>query len=160
MTTNWRGIITQGIVAGLLGFAAVALVFALVNLGAGRSPFYSAAVLGSTLFYGVTDPALVRVTPATVLAYNGLHLVVFLGFGILAAALAALADRGWQLWFVALFFFIFVSFHLIAAVQGLAAPMRSALSDTMVWGAGLVASVAMALYIVRGHPGMRSAQPW
>jgi hypothetical protein len=160
MTTKWRGIIKQGIVAGLLGFGAGAVVFALVNLGAGRSPLYSAAALGGALFYGVTDPAQVSVTLGAVLAYSALHLAVFITFGVLAAALATLADRGWQIWFVALFFFIFFSFHLVAAVQGLATPMRSVLSGAMVWGAGLAASLLMAGYLLRVHPRMRSAQSW
>lgn len=131
-----------------------------MNLGAGRSPLYSAAVLGEALFYGVADPDLVSVRPGAVLAYSAMHLAVFFAFGVVAAALATLADRGWQLWFVALFFFIFVSFHLLAAVQGLAAPMRSVLSGAMVWGAGLVASFLMAGYLIRVHPRLRAAQSW
>lgn len=102
-------------------------MFALVNLGAGRSPWYSAVVLGGALFHGVADPAVISVTPSAVLSYSALHLGVFVAFGLLAAELATLADRGWQLWFVAVFFFIFVSFHMLAAVQALAAPMRSVL---------------------------------
>ena len=74
------------------------------------------------MFYDVADPALVAVTPSAVLAYSAVHLGVFFAFGVLAAELATLADRGWQLWFVSLFFFILVSFHILAAVQGLAAP--------------------------------------
>jgi hypothetical protein len=150
----------QALMAGAIGFAAVAVVFAVGNLVAGRSPFYSAALLGGALFFGVSDPARVSLAPAAILAYSALHLAVFIAFGAIAAALARLADRGWQLWFVALFFFIFVTFHLVAAVQGLAAPMRSVLPDAMVWGAGLAASVLMAAYLIRAHPRLRSAQPW
>jgi hypothetical protein len=160
MTTKWGAIVRQGFVAGVLGFAVVALVFAIANVVAGRSPLYSAALLGSALFGGITDPALVTVTPAAVLAYSAVHLAVFVAFGVLGAALANLADRGWQLWFVALFFFIFMSFHLVAAVQGLAEPMRSVMSGAMVWGAGFAASLVMALYLAFRHPRMRAAQAW
>jgi hypothetical protein len=160
MSTKSRRILKEGLVAGLIGFAAVAIVFAVVNLGAGRSPLYSAAVLGEALFYDVSEPDLVSVKPGAVLAYSVLHLAVFVAFGVLAAALATLADRGWQLWFVALFFFVFFSFHMVAAVQGLAAPMRSLLSGPMIWGAGLAASFLMAGYLVRAHPRLRAAQSW
>jgi hypothetical protein len=95
-----------------------------------------------------------------VLVYNGLHLVVFLAFGVAAAALAALADRGQQLWYVALFFFIFISFHLEAAVQIFAAPMRAVLSDAVVWGAGIAASAAMLGYLLWRHPRVRAKQGW
>jgi hypothetical protein len=160
MSTKWREILKQGLIAGLIGFGAVAIVFAVVNVGAGRSPWYTAAVLGDALFHGVTDPDLVSVRAAAVLSYSALHLAVFVAFGVVAAALATLADRGWQLWFVALFFFIFFSFHMIAAVQGLAAPVRSMLSGTMVWIAGLVASLLMGGYLIQAHPRLRATQSW
>ena len=71
-------VLKQGTVAGLMGYLVVATVFALANVATGQSPFQTAAVLGATLFYGVTDPAAVTVTPAYLFAFNGLHLVTFL----------------------------------------------------------------------------------
>jgi hypothetical protein len=160
MRTTWLRTIIQGVVAGAIGFLVVALVFAVANVSTGRSPLYTAALLGATLFHGATDPAQVAVTPANVLAYTGLHLSVFLAFGVLTSALAVLADRGWQLWFVALFFLIFMSFHLEGAVQLLAAPMRPMLSEFAIWGAGIAASAAMALYLLWVHPRIRARQSW
>lgn len=160
MNGTWRRVIGQGLVAGFIGFVTVAVVFAVVNVGMGRSPFHTSALLGAALFYGATDPAQVAVTPAPVLSYNGLHLLVFLAFGIVAAGLAGMADRGQQLWYVALFFFIFLSFHLEGAVQLFAAPMRPVLSDTAIWGAGIAAAAAMAAYLLWRHPKIRARQPW
>lgn len=158
--TGRRETVAQGILAGLIGFATVVIVLAIVNLLAGQSPFYTAALLGNALFYGVEDPLLASVSSAPILAYSVLHLIVFILFGILAAALAALADRGWQLWFVALFFFILFSFHLYAAVQGIAIPMRAALSGATIWAAGAAASLMMAWYLIRAHPRIRATQSW
>lgn len=159
MTTRSE-IVEQGLVAGVIGFATVATVMAVANVMAGRSPFYTAALLGGALFYGVTDPSQVTISAGPVFAYNGLHLMVFIGFGMVAAALATLADRGWQLWFIALFFFIFLSFHLFAVVQGIATPLRESLSAGLVWGAGTVASILMAWYLIRVHPRLREVQQW
>jgi hypothetical protein len=78
-------------------------------------------------FYGVQDPLFGSVSIGAVLGDSVVHLIVFLVFGMAAAALASLADRGWQLWFVALFFFIFITVHLYAAAQVIAARMREAL---------------------------------
>jgi hypothetical protein len=155
-----RHILREGLMTGLIGFAAVLVIFAVVNVAADRSPLLTAAMLGSALWYGVTDPAMVTLAPGPILAYSVTHLAVFLLFGTLAAALATLADRGQQLWYVALFVFIFVAFHLFAVAQGIAVPMRAELSGTMVWPAGIVASLLMAWYIVRVHPRMRSPQAW
>jgi len=158
--SKWGRTIEQGLLAGLIGFGTIAGVFAIVDLVSGRSPFYTAAVLGNALFYGVQDPSFVTVSIGAVLGYSMVHLVVFLVFGMAAAALATLADRGLQLWFVALFFFIFISFHLYAAAQAVAAPMREALPGALVWGAGVAASLVMAAYLIRVHPRMRAMQPW
>lgn len=153
-------ILRQGAVAGMLGYLIVAGIFAIANVLAGQSPFRTAAELGAALFYGARDPSQVAVTPAYVFAYNGAHLVVFLAFGFAAAWLASLADRGSQLWYVALFLFLFVAFHLIGGVQALAVPMQTALSAPMIWVAGFAAAVAMAAYLVWMHPALRTAQRW
>ncbi len=62
MITNWRRTLSQGLIAGVIGFATVASVFAVANIAGGRSPFYSANVLGSVLFYDVMEPASMPVT--------------------------------------------------------------------------------------------------
>lgn len=160
MKATWRRTISQGLVAGIIGFVTVAAVFAVANIIAGRSVFYTSALLGATLFYGATDPTQVVVTPANVLAYNGLHLIVFVAFGVLAAALAAIADRGAQLWYVSLFFFVFFTFHLAGAVQSFAEPMRAALSDVAIWGAAIAAGAAMLAFLLWQHPRIRSRQAW
>jgi hypothetical protein len=159
-STRWRDVVTKGIIDGIIGFTAVAVVFIVADTARGRPPLYTAALLGAAVFYGATDPARIVVSAAPVLSYTLLHLAVFLAFGILASALAALADRGWQLWFVSLFLFIFISYHLTAAVQLFAAPMQAMVSPVEIWSAGLVASAAMAAYLVRVHPRMRAAQAW
>lgn len=160
MRATGRNAISHGFVAGLIGFAAVAAVFAAANIVAGRSPLYTAALLGASLSRAVTDPAQLPVTAMNVLAYTGLHLAVFLALGVAASALAVMADQGWQLWFVALFFFIFITFHLIAAVQVLAAPVQSVMPAVEIWGAGLAASAAMGAYLAWVHPRLRARQAW
>jgi hypothetical protein len=160
MKSTWQDTLRQGVLAGLIGYAATAIMFAIANVLAGRSPFYTAAVLGASLAYGIEDPSQVVVTPGYVLAYNGTHLIVFLGLGLLGAWLARIADRGAHLWFVGLFFFIFVSFHLIAVVQVLAVPMQAVISDAAIWLAGITAGLLMAAYLLKVHPAIRAQQAW
>jgi hypothetical protein len=112
------------------------------------------------MFSDVSDPAQVAVPPAYVLAYNGAHLLVFLRLGMIASLLARLADRGRQLWYVATFVFIFVTFHAIGFVQGLSAEMRGLLSANTIRIGGLLASAAMGADLVRAHPQLRRAQRW
>ena len=156
---SWPRVLKQGAVAGLIGFATVALLLAIVNVIGGHSPVSTASALGAAL-HGVSDPAMAPIAIGYIVTYTAVHLAVFISLGVFAAALATLADRGWQLWFVSLFFFLFVSFHLYAAVQTLGAPMRSVLPDVLVWVVGVAASLMMALYLLRVHPRLRAAQQW
>ena len=49
-------IVREGFIAGLIGATLVATWFLLVDLVAGR-PFFTPAMLGDALFWGVRDPA-------------------------------------------------------------------------------------------------------
>ena len=160
MKTSWQDTLQQGLVAGLIGYATVGLVFGLVDVIQGHSPFYTAAVLGATLFYGIQDPIQVTVAAPYVFAYSGFHLLLFLVLGMAGAWLADLAELGEQLWFVGLFFFIFVAFHIFGAVQAMAAPVQAALSPVAIWLGGTLASVLMAAYLLWEHPLIRKAQAW
>jgi len=160
MRSKWLELLREGLVAGVIGYAATVVLYAIANVMTGRPVFHTAAVLGAALIYGVRDPLQVVVTPAYVLAYNGVHLMVFLALGIVGAALARLADRGAQLWYVGLFFFIFISFHLIATVQVVAYPMRSLINDAALWIAGITAGLLMVASLLKAHPAIRASQPW
>lgn len=153
-------VLGQGVVAGLIGYATVALVFAVANVLAGRSVFYTAALLGASLFYGVRDPAQVAVSAPYVFAYNGAHLVVFLGFGIVSAWMAWLAERVTQLWYVGLVMFFFVAFHIVAAMQAIAIPMQQAISGPAIWASGSAAALLMAAYLLYVHPRIRAGESW
>ena len=160
MRAKWSETVFQGLVAGFIGYLTVAIVFAIANVIVGRSPFHTAAIMGASLFYGIDDPARVEMLPQYVFAFNGAHLLAFLVFGVAGSALAALADRGMQLWYVATFFFIFIAFHLIAMAQALAMPMRTMVPDLAIWLAGIGAAVLMGWYLFRVHPRMHAPQPW
>ena len=89
MPTPRSTIVREGLIAGILGYAAVAIVFVILNVSQGLSPVHTADVLGRALLGGAMDP----VGPwGAVLAFNALHLLVSLGLGVVAAALAYRAE--------------------------------------------------------------------
>ncbi len=94
------------------------------------------------------------------LDYSAVRLAVLIAFGFTAALLARLADQGRQRLYVALFVFLFVGFHLFAAVQALSIPSVAAIPQPMLWIAGLAASAFMVWYFLLFHPGIRQAQSW
>lgn len=146
----------QGVVAGLIGYATVVIFFAIVNAMAGRSPFYTAALMGGALFYGARDLAGVVVWPGPVLAYNGFHMIVFLALGIFASWLARFAERGPHLWYVGMVFYIFVAFHIFGAVFSLPAPLRDVMLGWSTLISGVLASLAMAVFLLVLHPRLRA----
>lgn len=155
MKTRNEQLLTQGLVTGLIGYATVVLFFLVLNLLAGRSPFYTAALLGETLFYGVRDPAAVVVWAGPVIAYNGLHLLLFLALGLLTAWLARLSERGPEFWYLSIIAFLFVVFHMYGALLLLTEPFREVFPVWQSFLAGALASVAMGLYLVWARPDLR-----
>lgn len=152
-TTNRA--LTGGLYAGLLGYVVVVVVLALVNLLAGRSPFYTAALFGSALFYGLRDPAALVVTPGAVLTYNMVHALAFLVLGELASWLVTEAERFPVLRYAVLLTLIFVAVHVYGILFLFAHPL---LADSAWWqlgAASVLAAAAMGAYLLWAHPGLR-----
>lgn len=146
----------RGLIAGVIGYAAVALFFAIVNSIEGRSPFFTAAFLGGALFYGVNDPMRTVVWPGAVLAYNGVHLLMFIALGMIASWLADLADRGPQLWYVAAILYAFVIFHLYGFVLLVTGGVQSVIPVWTTMAATILAGAGMFAYLLWVHPRFRA----
>jgi hypothetical protein len=156
MNTERGRIYWQGLLAGLIGYATVAIALAIANVVLGKSPFHTAALLGNAIFYGLTDPSQSRVWAGPVLAYNGLHLLVFLGIGLVAAWLAHLSERGPHFWYIGAVLMLFLAFHILGAFLLIDERVRPALSPWEILAAGFVAMCTMTVYLVAVHPRLRS----
>jgi hypothetical protein len=152
MRAETPSVLTGGMYAGLMGYGTVVLVQALTNVVAGLSPFHTAALLGSVLFYGLDDPAALVVAPGPVLAYNMIHLLVFLAFGILASWLVAQAEAYPILRYVVLFTLVFVAFHLYGGMLLLVHPLVGRSAAWRIGVPGVVAAVVMGAYLLWAHP--------
>lgn len=87
-----KQLVLDGFIAGLLGYAAVVLLFAFVNLASMRGIFATPEALGRAIL-GTTDRAAgPGGAMAPILAFNGLHLLVSLALGMLVAFLAEQAE--------------------------------------------------------------------
>jgi hypothetical protein len=137
-------LLMQGLVAGLIGYLVVVVFFFILNLIAGKSPFYTAALLGGVIFYGVGDPASVKVWAGPIIAYNGLHLVIFLVLGVVAAWLAELSERGPEFWYISILVFLFIGFHIYGALLLLTEPFREVFPVWQSFLAGALSSIANA----------------
>src|SRR5207247_11238828 len=75
----------DGIIAGLIGAAIVAVWFLIYDAARGY-PLRTPALLGAAAIQGVRDPGTVAVSPTLVAQYTVLHGLVFALCGIVAAA--------------------------------------------------------------------------
>lgn len=155
MTEARKEVIWQGLIAGFIGYATVALAVGIGDVIQGRSFFYTVSLLGGWLFYDQNDPTNVLIWPGAVFAYNGLHLVTFLAFGLMGSWLANVAERGPLFWYGSLVLYLMVFIHLYAGVVQMTAPMRAGISLLQVTVPSLLAVVLMSAYLLRMHPLLR-----
>ena len=149
-----RRIVQEGFVAGLIGAGAVAIWFLVVDVIAGRA-FFTPAMLGSAVFFGLRDPSLVVISFPTVITYSMLHMVAFLTVGSLAAFLVAEAEEvPHMVWFLVVLFIAFeFGFYIVLAVGF--TPLLQALAWINVAIGNFIAAVGMGYYLWRAHPELQ-----
>jgi hypothetical protein len=155
-STEISGVYVEGVVAGLIGAATIALWFFILDLYNGR-PFYTPNVLGAamSLSGAVRDSATVPISMELVLFYSWIHALVFCVIGGLAAKLLSLAERDLHFGFGILLLFVIFEFGFVAAAMIFAEPILRALAWPAVLVGNLLAAAAMALYFWRHHPKLR-----
>jgi hypothetical protein len=145
-----RSVLREGIVAGLIGAAVVALWFFAFDLLRGR-PFLTPTLLGSFVFFGVNTPVGLEPALGPILGYTVLHGLAFVAFGVVAATMMAMSEREPALFvaFVILFAAFEVFFFGVLSVVG--PGMQAALVWWAVLVGNLLASVAMLWFLFRAH---------
>ncbi len=150
-----RRVLREGLVAGLIGYAIVALFFLAMNVVQGRPPFETAEFIGRALFYGGAG-AETTGQAGPILAYNGVHLLLFIAFGVFTAWLVAKSEQGPQLWYLALTVHVFVLAHMLGGLLVFVDLLGGSVTPVTVVVSGILASVAMVYYLWRAHPRLRA----
>lgn len=156
---SWRDVLAahttlrDGLVAGILGAAAVAIWFLIYDV-ATRQILFTPAALGSALFDGARGVDAVTVDMPTVLGYTALHFIAFLPIGVVAAIFASEAERHAVVLLGAVLLFVTAE----SLFLGLAAIVANWLLDALSWwnviGANVVAALVMGLYLWKRHPDL------
>jgi hypothetical protein len=144
-------ILREGFVAGVIGAAAVAIWFLIVDTVNGR-PFFTPAMLGTAVFWQVTDPGLVVIQYSHIIGYTMIHVSAFVVVGVIAAAIAAEVEVAPPTLFLAVVAFCFfeVGFYILVAI--LARPLLGTLAWWNVAIGNGIAALAMGYYLWREHP--------
>ena len=140
MTTVGERILKEGGIAGALGYVAVAGLFLVLNLIAGRHALYTPAALGSALFFDLSGPADVVVAPGPVFAYNGTHLAISLMIGMAASWMIAETESHHALWYAVFFAFLAGFMAFVFFFGALTVEIKGVMS----WGEVVAGNVAGA----------------
>ena len=144
----------DGIVAGSIGAAAIAIWFLILDAIKGR-PFYTPTLLGTVLFRpGGQLPSPEALPPSfeMVLVYTWVHWLVFCVIGGIASLLLVAAERKPDLGFGILLLFVVFEFGFLVAAMLFAEAILRALAWQEILFGNLLAAAAMAAYFWRRHP--------
>lgn len=146
----------EGLIAGLVGAATIALWFLIIDAIQGR-PLYTPTILGTALFRRGAGAPWPDVLPdlEMVLMFTWVHGLVFVAIGGVAARLLALAERQPSAGFGILMLFVFFEFGFIAVAMLFAAPVLRALAWPAILVANLLAAASMGGYFWWRHPNLR-----
>jgi len=148
----------QGIVAGIVGAATIALWFFLVDLLSGRALFYTPNLLGTALFgpaEALNRPDNLPISFETVLVYTWIHGLIFCAIGGIAAMLLSWAEQDINAGFGILLLFVIFEFGFVGAVMIFAEPVLHALTWASVLMGNLLAAAAMAGYFWCQHVNLK-----
>jgi hypothetical protein len=141
----------EGIIAGVLAAAVVAIWFLIVDSLAGR-PFYTPSVLGAALFGRGADLEKVGVSLQTVAMFTWIHGLVFAALGGIVARLLAVVERNPSLGFGIVLLFVIFQSAFTTAVAFAAPAIFGVLGWTSIFVANLLAAATMAAYFRLRHP--------
>jgi hypothetical protein len=156
-TADTARLYQDGIVAGIVGAATVALWFLILDTINGR-PLHTPTVLGVALFRRGADLATLSAHPVAldmVLMFTWVHGLVFAGLGGLASRLLGLVERNPSAGFGVVLLFVVFEFGFTVAATLFAEPVLKVLTWPAVLVANLLAAAAMAGYFRLRHPTLR-----
>ncbi len=152
-----RGGIWDGLVVGVIAYAAVASFYAAFDLLAARGMLFTVNLLGQAMFRGLRDPAMLQtvVTPdlTVVMLYNGVHFVASVLIGLTVVGIVAAAERRPQ---VAPFAFLTIVGGYVLTVVVVAyftTAMRTLLPIWSIAVANACAAAIAGLYLLHRRPG-------
>jgi hypothetical protein len=146
-----RRIVREGVIAGLIGAAAVAILILVFDIASG-APLQSPAILGSAILKGIRDPNLATVSAGTVVGYTIIHGLGFIVVGLIASYLVASAEREPAMVLALLIFFAAFEVFFLALIAFWALPVLGVLAWWEILAGNLVAAAAMLYYFHRCHP--------
>lgn len=148
----------EGLIVGIIGYASVALLYAIFDFFAVRGSLFTVDLLAKFIFHDLRDPAVlalpIELDMTAIFWYNGLHILVALVIGIVIVSLVGLSEKKpAQGRFI---FMVFIAGFIItiAAVGILTEQIRVLLPWWSIVVANSLAVVLAGSYLIQRHPGL------
>lgn len=145
--------LARSVATGLVGAAAVALWFFVLDLAV-REPFFTPAALGSALLLDA-GPEAVEVGFGVVALYSALHVAAFLVAGAAFTWAAEQVERRPALWLLLLLAFIVLEAVFVPAAGLAGGWIMGSLTWWAVGVGNLLAVITMGWWTWRGRPELR-----
>src|SRR6266545_7653171 len=151
----------DGIIAGLIGAAIVAVWFLIYDAARGY-PFRTPALLGAAALQGVYDPSAVTVSPGLVAQYTVLHGAVFAMVGVLIAFLIVSAQSQPSRMLIVFIALLCFEVAFLAVLTWWAHPVVTAVRWWAILVANALAAGGMLVYFFVGYRslGRTLLGPW
>lgn len=150
--------VRQGLIVGLIAYAAVAVFYAAFDALAARGTLYTVNLLGLAVFRGLRDPSVLQLPIAPdfrlIAYYNGVHFVLSLVIGLVVTALADRAEAEPTRATPIVAIIVAGYFATVAAVGMLSEPIRVVLPWWSIVVANGSAVVFAGMYLIRVRPGI------
>jgi hypothetical protein len=143
-------VLADGLVAGLFGALTVIAVYFVGDVLAGAT-WRTPSTLATALFQGTEAAASVEPEVTSALAYNAIHVLLWVLAGFAGSYFFTLADRhpeAWYLLFVGLIVLLTWFLGLDVAVRSLG------LGRIHLWLGGVLGAAAMGSFLWWRHPGV------
>jgi hypothetical protein len=155
MRNRW---VRDGLIVGLIAYAAVAVFYSAFDLLASRGTLFTVNLLGQGLFNGLRDPSVLQfpvpVDLQVVFWYNAVHLVLSLAIGLLVLWLVELAEQHPSRAGLMAGFIITGFAATVAIIGRLTEPMRALLPWWSIVVANGAATACAAVYLLQRRPGL------
>lgn len=148
--------VREGIVIGLIGASVVALFYLGVDLIRGL-PLLTPSVLGETYVLRQPESAGAGVNLSAAAVYTFVHVIAFVAFGLLVAALARRGETSSVARYAVFPLFLAFEVFFLGVLAVGSATTRGVLPMGSVLTANALAALAMAWYAWRTHPRLREA---
>jgi hypothetical protein len=143
----------DGVIAGLIGAAIVAIWFLFMDTVT-RLPLYTPTVLGEGLLFkehGLAPNSGELVSLRLTLVYSGVHGLVFMLLGLIAACLLLLSKRKLHMGIVLIALFAVLELGFVGTAFFVAKPILDELAWPIVLTGNFLAAAGMACYLSLRH---------